>query len=209
MKQLDINTWARKEHFDFYNEFSDPYFNVCVRINVKPVFEYAKRSKTSFYQCYLFAAMKAVNGYQPMRLRIKDECVFDVPNIELSTVQIAPDDSFRIAYLPFSDSLSEYSELCDAAFESALSQNFFSTQFVENEGRINCVYVSVLPWLDFSSFSHASHHGVNDGIPKLVFGKYDADTGTMPLSIEVHHALMDGLHVARFVDELQTQCGKF
>ncbi|MGK0516999.1 MAG: chloramphenicol O-acetyltransferase type A, partial [Gammaproteobacteria bacterium] len=28
-------------------------------------------------------------------------------------------------------------------------------------------------------------------------------TGTIPLAIDVHHSLMDGLHVAKFINTLQ------
>uniref|UniRef100_UPI0038F5DD0E CatA-like O-acetyltransferase n=1 Tax=Streptomyces galilaeus TaxID=33899 RepID=UPI0038F5DD0E len=65
------------------------------------------------------------------------------------------------------------------------------------------LHISVLPWLDFMSFSHAFSQADNFGIPKLVFGKFNAKTGTMPFSIDVHHALMDGLHVAKFIEHLQ------
>jgi chloramphenicol O-acetyltransferase type A len=44
-----------------------------------------------------------------------------------------------------------------------------------------------------------------DSIPKLVFGKYHHlnDTVKMPISIEAHHALMDGIHVAKYLDLFQ------
>ncbi|KKK47591.1 hypothetical protein LCGC14_3153670, partial [marine sediment metagenome] len=37
----------------------------------------------------------------------------------------------------------------------------------------------------------------------------NAKTGKMPLSIDVHHALMDGLHVAKFIEHLQRSIDDF
>ena len=46
------------------------------------------------------------------------------------------------------------------------------------------------------------------GIPKVAFGKYRDAGGRvlMPVSVEGHHALMDGLHAGRFFERLQSHC---
>ena len=68
------------------------------------------------------------------------------------------------------------------------------------------IHYSVLPWLDFTSFAHARPGGETNSIPKIVFGKHRRRGGRdrMPISVEVHHALMDGLHVSRFLESFQT-----
>ena len=73
------------------------------------------------------------------------------------------------------------------------------------------LHYTTLPWLHFTSFSHARNFGREDSVPKLAFGRIDAEgagTGAnarawMPFSIEVHHALVDGLHVGRYVQALE------
>jgi chloramphenicol O-acetyltransferase type A len=39
----------------------------------------------------------------------------------------------------------------------------------------------------------------------MAFGKISEQSGQrlMPISVEVHHALMDGLHVGRYLERLQ------
>ena len=71
--------------------------------------------------------------------------------------------------------------------------------------KADLIHISVLPWLNFSAFSHAFSEGESLGIPKFVFGQFDKHTGTMPLAIDVHHSLMDGLHVAKFINTLQNK----
>jgi chloramphenicol O-acetyltransferase type A len=60
---------------------------------------------------------------------------------------------------------------------------------------------SVLPWLDFTSLSHARDFSKRDSIPLITFGKITEASGrwTMPVSIHVHHGLVDGEQVGRFV----------
>jgi chloramphenicol O-acetyltransferase type A len=67
------------------------------------------------------------------------------------------------------------------------------------------VYHSVLPWLSFRAFTNALPGG--DSIPRIVFGKTSLDRrkATMPVSVEVHHALADGLDVARFLERFQAR----
>ena len=64
---------------------------------------------------------------------------------------------------------------------------------------------SVLPWFDFTSISHARSFSVQNSAPQITFGKITEAEGrfTMPVSIHVHHALADGLHVAQFVEQFE------
>ena len=72
---------------------------------------------------------------------------------------------------------------------------------------LNIIHYSVIPWIEFSSFSHPRNFKNNDSIPKIVFGKYYEDNGSfyLPISIEVHHALMDGYHLGEYLQKLQKQ----
>jgi chloramphenicol O-acetyltransferase type A len=64
---------------------------------------------------------------------------------------------------------------------------------------------SVLPWFDFTSISHARNFSAQNSAPQITFGKITevGERFTMPVSIHVHHALVDGLHVARFVTQFE------
>ncbi len=64
---------------------------------------------------------------------------------------------------------------------------------------------SVLPWFDFTSVSHARQFARRDSAPYITFGKITESAGrhTMPLSIHVHHALVDGSHVAEFLQRFE------
>lgn len=76
---------------------------------------------------------------------------------------------------------------------------------IERYPEANLIRYSVLPWFDFTSIPHARDFSREDSAPRITFGKITETDGrcTMPLSIHVHHALVDGLHVAQFVEMFQ------
>jgi chloramphenicol O-acetyltransferase type A len=72
------------------------------------------------------------------------------------------------------------------------------------------IHFSSLPWIKFTSISHARSFSFPDSCPKISFGKISEVNGVkvMPVSIHVHHALMDGIHVGQFIEGFQKQLDK-
>ncbi|MBU2971888.1 chloramphenicol acetyltransferase [Pseudoalteromonas sp. C2R02] len=204
MTKIDLKTWPRAQHFEFFKGFSDPYFNITVNLNVKDLFVFAKNNRLSFFHSYLFLTLKAANNYQPMCLRIKNDDALAVKPVNASVVQLCEDESFRFSYIDYDNNFNQFDSKAKLAADKAKRADFISNDFNNNEGQLNTLHISVLPWLNFTSFKHATHLPNELGIPKLVYGEYDKSSGMMPLSIEVHHALMDGVHVAKFVKLLQS-----
>ena len=52
-----------------------------------------------------------------------------------------------------------------------------------------------------------SRVGQGDDRPKIAFGRFREEGGRllMPVAIDVHHALCDGVHVGRFFERFQAQ----
>jgi len=71
--------------------------------------------------------------------------------------------------------------------------------------RDDLIYFTTLPWVSFTSFAHARKRGRGDSVPRIAFGKFlrESERTLLPISVEVHHALMDGLHVGRYLTRLE------
>ena len=69
----------------------------------------------------------------------------------------------------------------------------------------NVIHFSAIPWLDFTSISHARSFSHPDSCPKISFGKMTENNAVkeIPVSIHGHHALMDGYHAGLFIDKFQ------
>jgi len=68
-----------------------------------------------------------------------------------------------------------------------------------------------IPWISFTGLQHARKTDLEDTIPRFVFGKYFKEEKRlkMPLSVEVHHALVDGFHVGQLFKFLQEELDNF
>ena len=69
----------------------------------------------------------------------------------------------------------------------------------------NVFNVSMIPWSTFDGFNLNLQKGYDYLIPIFTMGKYYRDDGKiiLPLAIQVHHAVCDGFHICRFINELQ------
>ena len=72
-------------------------------------------------------------------------------------------------------------------------------------GRVDLIYYSVIPWVSFTSFKHATRLDKEQTVPRIVFGKVfdDYNAKTMPMSVEANHTIMDGIHVGKFFNSFQ------
>jgi chloramphenicol O-acetyltransferase type A len=64
--------------------------------------------------------------------------------------------------------------------------------------------MTAIPWVSFTSFMHPLSLPV-DSVPRFAWGKLfkDGQSSKMPLSVQAHHALMDGLHMGRYYETVQ------
>ncbi len=77
--------------------------------------------------------------------------------------------------------------------------------------RDDVVYLSCLPWLDFTSINNAIPDA-DDCIPRISWGKFVEDERgrwSMAVAVEVHHALIDGEHIAAFLSAAQGRLRAF
>ncbi|MFC6439905.1 CatA-like O-acetyltransferase [Bowmanella sp. JS7-9] len=203
---IDLHNWPRAQHFDFFSRFASPGFQLIVPLKLHGLADKAKQQQIPFSAALLYALQQAILDYAPMRMRLVDGKPVTFHGNHISSVVLADDQTFRFAYLPQTDGFDAFCTMYKAAVERAKQLPFYSEDFAYNEGRADVVYVSTLPWHNFSGFRHAEFNTHNaQGIPRFVFGKQDCTQDTLPLAIDVHHGLMDGLHVHEFVQVFEQE----
>ena len=72
------------------------------------------------------------------------------------------------------------------------------------KGRDDLLFMTAIPWVSFTSFMHPLKFPV-DSVPRFAWGKFfeDGESLKMPLSVQAHHAVMDGLHMGRYFELVQ------
>jgi chloramphenicol O-acetyltransferase type A len=196
-QKLNLDTWNRKEHFLFFKQMQEPFFGVTVTIDCTKAYDKSKELGVSFFTYYLHKTLVAINEIESFRYRIIDDevCVFD--RIDASTTIIREDKTFGFSLIEYSKDLMFFSEITKK--EIARIQN--TTGLLTREYPENLIHFSALPWINFTSFSHARSFTFPDSCPKISFGRMMVENGkkTMSMSIHVHHGLMDGIHVGEFI----------
>lgn len=200
-KLIDIDNWKRKEHFLFFSKFEEPFLGVTVKVDCTTAYLKAKEKNISFFLYYLFRALKASNEVENFRYRIIENKVYDFSTVNASPTINRPDGTFGFAYMDYFEDEKQFYEKALLEIENVKRTNSLLPA-VSGE---NVIHFSAIPWLDFTSISHARSFSHPDSCPKISFGKMTEINGVreMPVSIHGHHALMDGFHVGQFVDKFQ------
>ncbi|WP_160714203.1 chloramphenicol acetyltransferase [Chitinophaga solisilvae] len=202
MKQLlNLDTWARKDHFQFFTQFEEPFFGVCVTVDCTRAYTIAKEKGYSFFLYYLHASLAAANATEPFRYRISNGEIWIYDAVHASPTINRPDGTFGFAYMDYHPDFQAFA----AAAQEETNRVQQSTGLIPAVSGENVIHCSSLPWIDFTSISHARSFSFKDSCPKISFGKMTSTNGimTMPVSVHVHHALMDGYHVGRFLEVFQ------
>ncbi|MFD2167800.1 CatA-like O-acetyltransferase [Thalassotalea euphylliae] len=191
-----IETWARKNHFNFYKNFTDPSFNICFSMEITKAYEYAKDNEMSLFLVLMFLSSQACNSVEAFKTRLDtDNRPYIVNRVEPSATVAQENGLFNfcnmVHHCRLSDFIAANSQLVDAAKAEEPLAN------VDN--RDYQIFYSITPWLSFTGYKHA-HSGSGSDIPKIVFGKVEEVDGkvTMPVSVELHHAIADAIDIAKY-----------
>ena len=200
-KYLDLKKWIRKDVFEFFLAFDKPYFNICTNLDITSLLTALGDRKVSVSLAYHYFALRAANEIEPFRYRLKDGQVIVYDVIHGGTTVLLPNEIFTLAYFEYEPSFKKFMAGAEVAMKQAVSGD---GAFRPNP-RDDMIHFTTLPWVSFTSFSHARNWGREDSVPKIAFGKFTKvnERTLLPFSVEVHHALMDGLHVGRYVARLE------
>jgi len=198
--KLVLNNWERREHFEFFTQFEEPFYGVCVSVDCTKAYQFSKANNVSFFLYYLHTCLTAVNEIEPFKYRIEDDEVFIYNQINAGATVARDNGTFGFGYFYYDDSLADFIRMASDEIKRVKS-----TTELARSLKNDLIRCSALPWLDFTSISHARSFSVKDSCPKISFGKVTERNGrkTMPVSVHVHHALVDGIHIGKFVDCFQ------
>jgi chloramphenicol O-acetyltransferase type A len=196
---IDLKTWKRRDHYLWFRKYAQPFFSVTVDVDVTPVWNASrKRGAPSFFLSSVFYMLKAANDVEAFRLRLRARGVWRHDHVAVGPTIMRTDETFGFVRLEPAASLAAFAAQGKAAIAEAASRKVLTPSRQVTD---DIVFHSVLPWLRFTSFTNALPGG-RDSIPRIVFGRCvrDGRRMKMPVAVEVHHALVDGLDVARFFD---------
>jgi chloramphenicol O-acetyltransferase type A len=200
---IDLATWPRREHFEFFSQFDEPFFGLVAEVDCTLARAEAGRLGVPFFLYYLYHAVQAANAVPAFRHRIEQGQVFAYDRVHASATIGRPDHTFSFSFIEQQASLADF--VAGAQAEIAAIQARSGLGLSERTARPDVLHCSAIPWVRFTGLTHARSFQFPDSAPKISFGQVHAVGAAqhMPVAVNVHHALADGYHVGQFLDLFQ------
>lgn len=199
MREIELSTWDRREHFAMFSRQTFPFFGVTFPLDVTRLYGYTKANGISFYYALTYLTIKAMEPIENFRYRIRDGRVWICDELVPSFTDMHPgSELFHIVTMPAGNDLLAF---CVEAKEMSAAQTTLLDQEQEKD---NLVFISSLPWFDATGTMNDRNLDPDDSFPRVVWGRYIEQDGRKVLhySLECNHRLMDGIHAGKFYERL-------
>ena len=204
MRSIDLDTWPRRVHFETFRQFDYPHFNITSTIDVEHMLPIIRGHRASLTIAITYLLTRTANQLENFRWRIRGDEVIEHEIVHPSITVLTSDDLFSFCTMEY---VPEFSKFADGAAETIAHAREHPT-LEDKTSQDDLLFMTSIPWVPFTSFIHPMHLNPVDSIPRLAWGKIHVIEGRqkMPLSVQGHHALMDGLHVGRYFENMQINC---
>lgn len=202
MKIIELATWKRREHYQHFCSLDDPYWSITTALDCTKTYWNSKHRNESFFLSYLHQSLIAANSVDAMKMRIKDGQIVCYDRVHASTTVLRPDETFGCSFNEFIDDFAEFAAAATSSIDKIIAR---TGMCLEQDYRSDQIYYSSIPWQHFSGLTFARAFNTEDSVPRITFGKMqqEGDKLMLPIAVQVHHGLVDGLHVARFLEHFQ------
>ena len=200
---VDLATYPRRRLFECFRGHQLPVFSITSSIDITDFAEIVAARQLRFYTTLCCLISRAINANGHFRHRIVDGVLMDYQRVHPSITVALADGGFSFADATHHDAFeADYASIRAAValarqqplqdFRSGLEDRFFLTH---------------LPWLTFSGIQHP-YTPACASIPVITTGRSVLREGRewLPIAVQAHHALVDGLHVAQLLEHLSRLC---
>ncbi len=205
-QEIDMASYARKAHFSYFSSLAYPYAGLSAQVEIGRFLRLCKAEKAPFFLSILYEIMQAANAVPEFRQRIQNGSIIEYEWCRSSHTVALEDGTYCYCTLDAQKSRSEF--LSYAAPEQERAKSAKCLEDDEDSGDL--IFVSCLPWLHYTSLIQPVPFPA-DSNPRLTWGKYAEENGRvlLPVTVLVHHALIDGRQIADFFEILQSRFDRF
>lgn len=203
LNKIDMNLWKRKSQFDhFYNDIRC-VITVTAEIEITSLIRHVKANNLKFYPVFTYIVSKVVNNRDEFRYGFDNEgaigiyeishpsyIIFHKDDETTSQAWSTYDGDFEMFYNRMSQDMAEYDKM----------RGFNIVKLPYNIFNVSCV-----PWLNYTALDLHIFDEAKWLAPIITWGKFSENGGkyTMPLTLQIHHAVADGFHTARFFKDTE------
>ncbi|MDX8347976.1 chloramphenicol acetyltransferase [Cognatiyoonia sp. IB215446] len=197
---VDLATWSRAAQFHFFRSYQRPHYAVTSRLDVSHLLA-RKADGVSPYRGCLYAIGAGLHAVPELCMRFRGYQVVRHDMVTLSMTVPTKAGSFGYAYVPYLPDFTAFDAQAKALIDQVATQGSLKANTGERD---DLAYLSCMPWLDYTSINNALP-GPEDCIPRISWGKFVDQGGRwdMAMTLEVHHALVDGAQVGAYFAAVQ------
>ena len=205
---IDINTWERKENYEFFLGFQNPTISITSEVECAGAKARAKAAGESFFLHYLYAVLRAVNEIPEFRFRIDAEgrvVYFDHVDM-LTPIKVKENGRFFTIRLPWNTDFQTFYTTAKAIINDIdPNGNPYDMEKVGGKDLLDVILLSATPDLYFTSLTCTKEHRHGSNYPLMNAGKAILKEGklVMPIAMTIHHGFIDGHHLSLFYKKVE------
>jgi chloramphenicol O-acetyltransferase type A len=199
MRYINLETWPRREHFEVFRTWEYPHFNMCANVDLTAFYPPVKKLGMSINVAIIYVLARTANEIPEFHYRIRGEEVIVHEVVKPSSTFLTDGDIFTFCTFEYDVDFIKFVTKAQAHIANSLEN-----PSVEDPDNDDLLFMTSIPWVSFTSFMHPLKLNPADSVPRFAWGKFfrQGDAMMMPLSVQGHHAVMDGLHVGKFYERL-------
>jgi chloramphenicol O-acetyltransferase len=189
----------RRDRFDFFDRMESPAVNLCFTLDVPDFRPWCKAQDLAPFHVMLCAVLRAVLKVENFRYRIVDGEVIRIDRLVPSFTVMNQHGDLNFAQFDWTDDVREFVARGLAAREEASTMAELNVKYRTMSPRDakDQVFVTCMPWLDFTSIQHPMASTATPDIPSLAWGRFRAGLEglQLPFAVQAHHGFVDGWHI--------------
>lgn len=190
----------RRDRFALFDGMDSPALNLCFSLELPDFRPWCRAQELAPFHVLLCATLRAILKIENFCWRVHDGEVMRVERLIPSFTVKNQNDDLNFAMFDWSDDVREFVARGRAAGIAASGMTALNRQYAMLSPRAakEQVFVTCIPWLDFTAIQHPTATLACPDIPSLAWGRFrDAPDGklVLPFSVQAHHGFVDGFHV--------------
>ncbi|WP_312635816.1 CatA-like O-acetyltransferase [Oscillibacter sp.] len=202
---VDMTGDPRREQFAYFSSMENPYAGVTCQVDITALMERIRQDGTPFFLSLTYEVMAAANAVPQLRRRIEEGQVVEYESCRCSCTVAKPDGAYAYCTLDTALPFDEFLETGRTALETAK----YGGTIAEEKDHEEFFFVSCVPWLRYTDMVMPVPSPAYSNV-RISWGKWTEENGrtSLPVTILAHHALVDGIHLGRFYEELERRASK-
>ena len=196
----------RSGQFAYFRAMADPWAGITVEVDITEF--HAALDGRPFFLSFLYALTRAANTVPELRRRIRGDQVVEYDRCPSSHTVALPDGTYCYCSLEVDRPFREFLPYAAAEQERVKA----APTLEDGEDGESLFFVSCVPWLSYTALTQPTPTPA-DSNPRITWGRWHRQEGRtlLPMTLLANHALVDGIHIARFYEnldrELAALCG--